>query len=271
MVAEIGFKARSVWPPIQGPGLAITTAVVLITNIHKLWWGVWISLLEKLSLMLIGPGPSLQADSWSPETANLQKQLIVRRYGFDPSTNNWPLPPLTDAFPTGPLGNSAAPSFLPWIGAGVGGRKTLRSFANYLWILKPSANRLCPPSFSPFPSCLLCSAFTLSLPSFLKGKCSAPKDSLHLFLWWGFSLAPSCRSATRLSSGLRERRWWNQGPLDHQREFKRHGTCLLHPPSTWVRLKVLHRVPGVSWWLCSKEPTCQCRRHGVHPWVRKTS
>ena len=26
---------------------------------------------------------------------------------------------------------------------------------------------------------------------------------------------------------------------------------------------------GLPWWLSGKEPTCQCRRHGFNPWVRK--
>ena len=26
----------------------------------------------------------------------------------------------------------------------------------------------------------------------------------------------------------------------------------------------------LSWWLRGKESTCQCRRHGFDPWVRKT-
>ena len=26
---------------------------------------------------------------------------------------------------------------------------------------------------------------------------------------------------------------------------------------------------GLPWWLSSKESTCQCQRHGFHPWVRK--
>ena len=27
---------------------------------------------------------------------------------------------------------------------------------------------------------------------------------------------------------------------------------------------------GLPWWLSGKEPACQCRRHGFHPWSRKT-
>ena len=26
---------------------------------------------------------------------------------------------------------------------------------------------------------------------------------------------------------------------------------------------------GLSWWLSGKEPTCQRRRRGIHPWIRK--
>ena len=29
------------------------------------------------------------------------------------------------------------------------------------------------------------------------------------------------------------------------------------------------RICGSSRWLSGREPTCKCRRHGFHPWVRK--
>ena len=32
----------------------------------------------------------------------------------------------------------------------------------------------------------------------------------------------------------------------------------------WIKNKV-----WLPWWLSSKESTCQCRRHGFHPWSRK--
>ena len=31
----------------------------------------------------------------------------------------------------------------------------------------------------------------------------------------------------------------------------------------------LHLPCRLPWWLSGKEPVCQCRRHGFHPWVRK--
>ena len=34
---------------------------------------------------------------------------------------------------------------------------------------------------------------------------------------------------------------------------------------------VLKRFWGLLWWLSHKESTCQCRRHGFHPWSRKTT
>ena len=30
------------------------------------------------------------------------------------------------------------------------------------------------------------------------------------------------------------------------------------------------RIRGFPWWLSGNDPTCQCRRHGFDPWVRKT-
>ena len=39
------------------------------------------------------------------------------------------------------------------------------------------------------------------------------------------------------------------------------GWCVLKRTNCWV---------GLPWWLSSKEPTCQCRRPQVDPWVGKT-
>ena len=36
--------------------------------------------------------------------------------------------------------------------------------------------------------------------------------------------------------------------------------------SIYILLNVLNRLPR---WLSGKEPTCQCKRHGFDPWVRK--
>ena len=38
--------------------------------------------------------------------------------------------------------------------------------------------------------------------------------------------------------------------------------CLFFPPRLKEKL-------GLLWWLSGKEPTCQCRRWGFHPWVEK--
>ena len=36
-------------------------------------------------------------------------------------------------------------------------------------------------------------------------------------------------------------------------------------------IKKIHiKTTGLPWWLSGKESTCQCRRHGLDPWVRKT-
>ena len=36
------------------------------------------------------------------------------------------------------------------------------------------------------------------------------------------------------------------------------------------KYRQVHMVPRVSLVAHGKEPTCQCRRHGFNPWVRKT-
>ena len=40
-------------------------------------------------------------------------------------------------------------------------------------------------------------------------------------------------------------------------------------PAFNINIKYYH--PGKLWWLRSKESTCQCRKHGFGPWVRKIS
>ena len=39
--------------------------------------------------------------------------------------------------------------------------------------------------------------------------------------------------------------------------------------STELILRTTTNVTGLPWWLIGKEPTCQCRRLGFNPWVRK--
>jgi len=34
-------------------------------------------------------------------------------------------------------------------------------------------------------------------------------------------------------------------------------------------LKAVKTFVWLSWWLCYKESTCQCRRHRFDPWDRK--
>ena len=34
-------------------------------------------------------------------------------------------------------------------------------------------------------------------------------------------------------------------------------------------LKTHISIPGLLWWLSGKESACQCRRHGLDPWVGK--
>ena len=49
---------------------------------------------------------------------------------------------------------------------------------------------------------------------------------------------------------------------------------LLNFTSYWWPLPApvnrIHSFRGLPWWLSGKEPACQCRRPGFHPWVRKT-
>ena len=43
--------------------------------------------------------------------------------------------------------------------------------------------------------------------------------------------------------------------------------------TSWKFLSVIGvniYLMGLPWWLSSKEPNCQYRRHGLDPWVRKT-
>ena len=68
--------------------------------------------------------------------------------------------------------------------------------------------------------------------------------------------------------GYQEKRWLSRLVLQlHQTEEKPErkeqgggtiGGCVLVP-----LLEV-----GLPWWLSGKEPSCQCRKHGFHLWVR---
>ena len=42
-----------------------------------------------------------------------------------------------------------------------------------------------------------------------------------------------------------------------------------HPAPRWLETARLRLSWGLPWWLSGREPTCQCRRPGFHPWVRK--
>ena len=44
-----------------------------------------------------------------------------------------------------------------------------------------------------------------------------------------------------------------------------------HPAAVWALMVVLFlTLQGLPWRLSDKEPTCQCRRHRFHPWVKKS-
>ena len=42
----------------------------------------------------------------------------------------------------------------------------------------------------------------------------------------------------------------------------------LKPPDFWKLTNPKYLI-GLPWWLSGEEPTCQCRRCGFNPWVRK--
>ena len=43
--------------------------------------------------------------------------------------------------------------------------------------------------------------------------------------------------------------------------------ALFHEVERLLGITELHK--GLPWWLSGKESTCQCRRNGLDPWVRK--
>ena len=46
--------------------------------------------------------------------------------------------------------------------------------------------------------------------------------------------------------------------------------CSLSKISWWLLwIALLYQIYGLPWWLGGKESTCQCKRHGFHPCVRK--
>ena len=76
--------------------------------------------------------------------------------------------------------------------------------------------------------------------------------------WWCPVITSGCHSPLGI---------WVGGPTAHI--HKRHGD--LHSKAYFRT--VFHFLSEyqvwASWWLHSKESTCQCRRHGFNPWVRK--
>ena len=48
---------------------------------------------------------------------------------------------------------------------------------------------------------------------------------------------------------------------------KWHGYC--EAENKWYLYSVCHTWTSLVWWLSGKEPTCQCRRHGINPWSEK--
>ena len=78
--------------------------------------------------------------------------------------------------------------------------------------------------------------------------------------WWCPVITSGCHSPLGI---------WVGGPTAHI--HKRHGD--LHSKAYFRT--VFHFLSEyqvwASWWLHSKESTCQCRRHGFNPWVRRSS
>ena len=55
----------------------------------------------------------------------------------------------------------------------------------------------------------------------------------------------------------------------------REAACGFHIKDSWIPCLIilagLYALGGLPWWLSGKEPSCQCRRPGFNPWVRKVS
>ena len=119
----------------------------------------------------------------------------------------------------------------------------------------------------------------------------------NLFIWLHYILVVACElrlphSMWNLSSLTRD---WTPLPalesgfLSTEPSGKSHAV-LSHkrfkfplpskPPNFIMKIKVMVVViiiiiilikylGGLPWWLSGRESTCQCRRHGFNPWVRK--
>ena len=128
------------------------------------------------------------------------------------------------------------------------------------------------------------------LPQILNQIFGPDPSCTHSFLG---SQTPSCEGTGR--GGIIEwHSWvtfrWDQNP-GHRRKGERQKKVRIfwwkQPLNSWfpsvillTRFSVLKRKlkkkiiikswRGLSWWLRVEEPTCQCRRHGFHPWSGKT-
>ena len=88
---------------------------------------------------------------------------------------------------------------------------------------------------------------------------------------WGHCLIKMC---LKLAG---QRVFWNAGIADSLAELQNNpvssqqiSTVRFPSPSPTIITKALMILSiGLPQWLRSKDPTCQCRRQGFHPWVRK--
>ena len=121
---------------------------------------------------------------------------------------------------------------------------------------------MCPPSWTPLPP---------PSPSYPSGlfQCTSPEhpvsciatglviyftyDNIHVSMLFSQIIPPS------------------PSPTEYKRLFFTSVSLLLShiQPAQHFKLHLVREM-GLPWWLSGKVCTCQCRRPGFHPWVRKT-
>ena len=139
----------------------------------------------------------------------------------------------------------------------------------------------------PFNHLILCPAFLL-LPSIFPS-IQVFSNELALSIRWpnywsfSFSTSPSNEHSGRFPVGWTglislqskgpSRVFSNTTVRKHQffgifyKREKWHGYC--EAENKRYLYSVYHTWTSLVWWLSGKEPTCQCRRHGINPWSGK--